>query len=76
MKNKTININGFEVPEPLRKIDRNGDIVHVVSLEKTYVVTCVTRGINDLIDLGIVHKTLACAEIHRTALLSFTKAKK
>ena len=39
IKPKTININGFEVPEPLRKIKRNGDIVYVVSLEGVFNVT-------------------------------------
>ena len=79
-KAKIININGFEVPEPLRSVE---------GLESAYIVyahTCDlyakihgTSWIGDyaddlkiMIEKGLVHSTAENAQAHARALLSFT----
>jgi hypothetical protein len=76
IKPKTININGYEVPEPIRVKPRVGDIYYIASLTSGIVQsyffgdnTIETRWFNQ----GLAHKTREAAELHLEALLSFTK---
>ena len=73
-KPKTININGFEVPEPMRVKPEKGS---------KYYLTEVDMGARDIewdddetdnrwLKSGICHATAEAAELHRKALLSFT----
>jgi hypothetical protein len=73
-KTKTININGFEVPEPMRVKPEKGS---------KYYLTEVDMGARDIewdddatdnrwLKSGICHATAEAAELHRKALLSFT----
>jgi hypothetical protein len=76
IKPKTININGFEVPEPCREPLQRGD---------EYCIADVSSGNGHSIQwnfseldikwlrLGIIHKTKEAADLHSTALLSFTR---
>lgn len=74
-KQKTININGFEVPEPMREKPEIGE---------KYFAVC--EGLNaveqewdefecefEWLENGLFHKTKEAAELHAKALLSFTK---
>lgn len=78
-KPQTININGFEVPEPLREPLKRGDSYY----------TCRVPGGGDAeytwfndetdtkwLDLGVIHLTKEAANLHRQALLSFTDGTK
>ncbi len=75
-KPKTININGFEVPEPLREAPKDGTTYYPV-----YIPTIAGEwwaGDNgDKICLweGLAHSTIEGARLHREALLSLTKVK-
>ena len=75
-KIKTININGFDVPEPVRKPLAYNDYYYVCDLRGNYQNSI--RWTDDCYDfewlnLGVIHLTLEAAELHRQALLSFTK---
>jgi hypothetical protein len=75
-KIKTININGFEVPEPLREEPIKNSIYWVIGTDESY--SCNWRDLDfekDRLKNGICHLTKEAAEIHRNALLSFTKIK-
>lgn len=76
-KPQTININGHEVPEPVRYPLKDGDQYFVPSLSKTnlawdmiwYSQSPIT--ISDF-KRGLVHTTREAAQLHAMALLSFT----
>lgn len=75
LKPRTININGFEVPEPLRHELSNGfkfysfDLYHgVLDLKWDSSDVC-----ESLLKAGLIHLTREAAEKHLEALLSFTK---
>jgi hypothetical protein len=76
-KPRTININGFEVPEPVRvplETDTNYYCPHLASSELVSVSTwwddgCDARRLNS----GIIHLTKEAAVTHAKALLSFTQ---
>jgi len=74
VKPRTININGYEVPEPLSNL---------VIAERYYLPYLPDGNIyeftfdnsinrNRWVTLGLVHKTREAAELHLKALLSFT----
>jgi hypothetical protein len=78
-KPKTININGYEVPEPVRVI-HGGHTYYSFTLSNVFGfrVTRLYHGSGEivpyhLVDAGLVHATREAAEIHAKALLSFTK---
>lgn len=77
IKKRTININGHEVPEPLRVAPSADTIYWVPSLcGKDYYINL--TWINDEFDLrilkkGILHLSKEAAIAHAKALLSFTK---
>lgn len=76
IKKRTININGFDVPEPERK---------PLKLNQTYYLTDLTElwqsdftweddfDDNKWLKAGIIHLSKENAELHAKALLSFTK---
>ena len=80
-KPRTININGYEVPEPLRAFPDNHDDVYMVGvIHRTAVrVPPHFRGARPhrlALEAGLVHSTRAAAELHAQALRSFTKQDK
>jgi hypothetical protein len=76
VKPRTININGYEVPEPIRIKPRVGDKFYTVYLSAG-TVECFTFDdsitSNRWFNQGLAHKTREAAELHLEALLSFTK---
>lgn len=80
IKEKTININGFEVPEPLKTLSgyEKYQIVHCVDLthyENTIALVigeCIEPGLLRLLAKGLLHSSRQSASIHAIALLSFT----
>lgn len=75
-KPRTININGFEVPEPLRTAPCEGTEVYLPSLDGHGLVAR-KRFVDNIFDdlrlkRGLLHLTKEAAEMHAKALLSFT----
>jgi hypothetical protein len=78
IKPKTININGFEVPEPLREAPKIGETYYVANTAAVRDMPGETYWVNDKADqkwlnLGLCHSTKEAAQIHIDALLSFTR---
>jgi hypothetical protein len=73
IKQKTININGFEVPEPLRAIAVNVEFCWVVELDGCVWLNISSVYIKHALLYGTLHLLKENAEIHRNALLSFTR---
>ena len=76
-KQKIININSFEVPEPVREPLLDGQIYYTPSLLGIkHSGNCMKwRGSNIeniLLKNGLIHLTPEAAELHAKALLSFT----
>lgn len=74
LKPRTININGFEVPEPLRNIPPCGTEYFIIDFLKVNDMTW--NDYDDELDwlkAGLIHLTRENAEKHLEALLSFTK---
>lgn len=75
VKPRTININGYEVPEPIRVKPNRGDNFYAVCLSAG-TVECFTFNdsmtCNRWFNQGLAHKTREAAELHLKALLSFT----
>jgi hypothetical protein len=75
VKPRTININGYEVPEPIRVKPSLGDKFYTVYLSAD-TVECFIFGdsmtCNRWFNQGLAHKTREAAELHLKALLSFT----
>lgn len=75
-KPRTINVNGHEVPEPLRTAPYDDTIVYypnlcslgLVSYNKFFDDSFYRR----LLNLGLLHSTQEAAKKHARALLSFT----
>lgn len=77
LKPKTIQINGFDVPCPLREAPSDNTVIFLASVNNTKGNNY-AKWVNDLVNFewlrnGIVHLTEEAAELHREALLSFTK---
>ena len=75
-KPKTININGYEVPEPIREEPNYNDVVWVVSVVNDRIQSVQWDGVeidHQNLNDGLLHTTKEAAEKHREALLSFTK---
>lgn len=77
-KPHTININGFEVPEPVRAPLRNEEVYFVVGTTTNGPNLSRWRWNNDIsehlwLKRGLIHLTHEAAEIHTKALLSFTE---
>ena len=73
IKQKTININGFEVPEPLRAIPVNTENFWVVEINGCVWLNSSSVYIKHALLDGTLHLLKENAEIHRNALLSFTR---
>lgn len=78
-KPRMININGIEVPEPMREAPEIGTQYWIATVIDTEPGIYAWR--EDVIDrlwlsLGVCHLTKEAAEMHRKALLSFTEVKK
>jgi hypothetical protein len=76
-KPRTININGYEVPEPVREPLKSGDLYFIASLEYECFYSFQTWAYSpaDYLSLerGLVHLTQEAAVAHAKALLSLTK---
>lgn len=74
LKPRTININGFEVPEPLRSVPAHGkpyfipDMIDVLDIHWNN-----HPDEYQMLKAGVIHLTREAAEKHLEALLSFTK---
>lgn len=79
VKPKTININGYEVPEPLQNAPEGGTMYWYPNTSDTHV-SCsyyysqYQYNIDRLVN-GLVHLTKEAAQKHLDALLSFTRKK-
>ena len=74
IKPKVININGYEVPEPVREPLADETIYWLVDICSSPVSYRWSRHEADYrcLEAGLIHLTKEAAELHRTALLSFT----
>lgn len=74
LKPRTININGFEVPEPLRHEPSDGTDYYVLDMSEVSEMKW-TSDVSEYqwLKAGIIHLTREAAEKHLEALLSFTK---
>ena len=76
-KPRTININGFEVPSPLRNPPNDGEICYIVNLTENKVYAIVWYSAQSFfkqwLKSGIIHRTEEAAALHLKALLSFTQ---
>ncbi len=76
-KPRTININGYEVPEPLRIAPSPDTTVYAVGITHTKFIMEHTYDNarywhKQLLNKGLLHLTKEAAELHAKALLSFT----
>lgn len=77
-KPKTILINGYEVPEPLRAAPEEGTVIYTIDVDSTELVSCPFNFLpTQTVQLrwlarGILHSTKEAAQLHAKALLSFT----
>ena len=76
-KPRTININGHDVPEPVREsLDKEDEYYTISVSSKDAIATYSWNGDSvdcRLLRLGLIHLTREAAEIHAKALLSFTE---
>jgi hypothetical protein len=75
VKPRTININGYEVPEPIRVRPEAGEVYYVVRLPDSHITKyAFYNGHPETtwLSQGLLHKTREAAELHLEALLSFT----
>lgn len=76
-KQKFININGYEVPEPVRTPLKNNEKYYHVNLYYEHGFLSETWTGNDfdmwLLKRGVIHLTEENAKIHSDALISFTR---
>lgn len=74
-KPRTVNINGFEVPEPLREAPEKGVTVYSPCFDFQTRHWPFDGGDLDMqcLENGMFHLTKEAAEIHTKALISFTK---
>ena len=73
---RTININGIEVPEPLREAPDAGSEYYVpnIHIPSPYRLSWEGKEVDFLaLRAGLAHRTKEAAETHVRALLSFTK---
>jgi hypothetical protein len=76
-KQKTININGYDVPEPVRELPSDLTVYWCPSILSTTYMSHAFAWLNGEFDVallkrGLVHLTKEAAELHSKALLSFT----
>lgn len=77
IKPKTININGFEVPEPCREPLPNGQQFYICfyPIGFGYLISRWSGDKDDMrwLKLGLIHSSKEGAALHSNALLSFTR---
>lgn len=77
VKPKTTNINGYDVPEPMREAPEQGTVYWILSLHHpntTHPLAWHNDGEdNRYLAYGICHFTEEAAKLHAEALVSFTK---
>ena len=81
IKPKVININGIEVPEPMREMPPEGTSVYWPGFgpdsgdthTESADVGCYSAMLPYLLRKGLLHLTKEAATIHANALLSFTR---
>lgn len=78
IKQKTININGFEVPEPVRFVIEVGTVYYIPIITADIIMPkcyywCNNEQDNCYLVKGLVHLTPESALLHAKALLSFTQ---
>ena len=73
LKPKTIKVNGFDVPEPLRVEPENGEIIFLASAESSrlFFKTAWTNFPNEIkwFQRGLLHSTQEAAIAHAKAML-------
>lgn len=71
----TININGIEVPEPMREKPEDGTKYYMPMCDNEVDCSVWANSMSDTrwLNWGVCHLTREAAELHATALLSFTK---
>ena len=76
-KPRTININGIEVPEPLRETPKYGEPCYIPRVAFHDHAVCIAYSGDhhslSLLKDGMLHSTREAAELHAEALLSFTR---
>lgn len=77
IKPETIDINGHEVPAPLRVAPKIGDLVYVPNVFTVQLCQWMTwdGAPSEFLDRGIFHSSKEAAIAHARALLSFTEQK-
>lgn len=77
IKPQTININGFEVPEPMREEPEHGSsywLTDPLNIEGVNTCTWYESATDKAwLSLGVCHLTEEAAKLHAEALLSFTR---
>lgn len=77
-KPKTININGFDVPEPYRGSLEPFEKYWVIAVSSRCAIFnswCGSELEQYWLKAGLIHLTKEATELHRRALLSFTEVK-
>lgn len=74
-KPRTININGIEVPEPMREVPEDGTKYYMPMCDNEVDCSVWGNSMSDTrwLNWGVCHLTREAAELHAKALLSFTK---
>lgn len=76
-KKRTININGNDVPEPIRHRLKKGERYYLVNVHRySNADSWVWEDSEcdaELLDLGVIHLTQEAADMHIKALQSFTR---
>ena len=75
-KPRTININGYEIPEPMRVKPKHGEPYYIVCLTDSKIHSfnfTDTTSEDRWFSQGLLHESKKAAELHLEALLSFTK---
>ena len=74
---RTININGFEVPEPLRELPNSGKVflarLSVVQPILIQLHESNRKLVESWLGFGLLHETREAAYVHMKALRSFTQ---
>ena len=77
LKQKTININGFKVPEPVSRPLKYDEIyfIPILTNQDGYDIAIWhhTSFDSKMLSMGLIHLTMEAAIKHAEALLSFTK---
>lgn len=75
-KQRYITINGYQVPGPVREPLMEGEEYWVVLLRRaSHSIWSDHRLDHEWLRDGLIHRTKEAAELHREALLSFTRQK-